>query len=73
MRESKYLSQARLLLNTSCAISGTGFFISAELIDRAGGWKWHLLTEDIEFSTQQILDGERISFTPGPCSMTSSR
>lgn len=65
MRESKYLSQARLLLNTSCAISGTGFFISAELIDRAGGWKWHLLTEDIEFSTQQILDGERISFTPG--------
>ncbi len=64
MRESKYLSQARLLLNTSCAISGTGFFISAELIDKAGGWKWHLLTEDIEFSTQTILDGERIAFTP---------
>jgi cellulose synthase/poly-beta-1,6-N-acetylglucosamine synthase-like glycosyltransferase len=64
MRESRYLSQARLLLDTSCAISGTGFFISAELIDKAGGWKWHLLTEDIEFSTSTILDGERISFTP---------
>lgn len=64
MRESRYLSQARLLLNTSCAISGTGFFIAAELIDKAGGWKWHLLTEDIQFSTDAILNGERISFTP---------
>ena len=64
LRECKYLSQARLLLNTSCAISGTGFFISAELIDRAGGWKWHLLTEDIEFSADTILNGEQISYTP---------
>ena len=64
LRECKYLSQARLLLNTSCAISGTGFFISAELIDRAGGWKWHLLTEDIEFSADTILQGEQISYTP---------
>ena len=64
LRESKYLSQARQLLNTSCAISGTGFFISAELIERAGGWKWHLLTEDIEFSTCTILQGERIAYTP---------
>lgn len=64
LREAKYLSQARLLLNTSCAISGTGWFVSAELIDKAGGWKWHLLTEDIEFSASTILDGERISFCP---------
>ena len=64
LRECKYLSQARLLLNTSCAISGTGFFISAELIDKAGGWKWHLLTEDIQFSAETILNGEQISYTP---------
>ncbi len=64
LRECKYLSQARLLLNTSCAISGTGFFISAELIDKAGGWKWHLLTEDIQFSAETILKGEQISYTP---------
>ncbi len=64
LRECKYLSQARLLLNTSCAISGTGFFISAELIDKAGGWRWHLLTEDIQFSAETILKGEQISYTP---------
>ena len=64
LREAKFLNQARLTLNTSCAISGTGFFISAKVIDRAGGWKWHLLTEDIEFSANTILEGERISYTP---------
>lgn len=64
LREAKYLSQARLILNTSCAISGTGWFVAAELIDKAGGWKWHLLTEDIEFSAATICSGERISFCP---------
>ena len=28
LREAKFLNQARLTLNTSCAVSGTGFFIS---------------------------------------------
>ena len=63
LREAKFLNQARLTLNTSCAISGTGFFISAKVIERNGGWKWHLLTEDIEFSANSILEGERISYT----------
>ena len=64
LREAKYLNQARLTLNTSCAISGTGFFIAADILEKHGGWKWHLLTEDIEFSAQNILDGVRISYTP---------
>lgn len=64
MREAKYLSQARLTLGTSCAVSGTGFFVSAKLIDKMGGWKFHLLTEDIEFSTYSILNGERIAYCP---------
>ena len=64
LREAKFLSQARLTLNTSCAISGTGFFIAADIIEKHGGWKWHLLTEDIEFSAQSILDGIRISYCP---------
>lgn len=64
LREAKFLSQSRLLLHTSCAISGTGFFISSRLLKDAGGWKWHLLTEDIEFSAAQISQGERISYCP---------
>jgi cellulose synthase/poly-beta-1,6-N-acetylglucosamine synthase-like glycosyltransferase len=62
LREAKFLNQARLDLNTSCAISGTGFFIAADIIEKAGGWKWHLLTEDIEFSAASILDGVRIAY-----------
>lgn len=64
MREAKYLNQSRLTLNTSCAVSGTGFYIAADVLQKAGGWKWHLLTEDIEFSTNTILDGDAIAFCP---------
>ncbi|NGM18168.1 glycosyltransferase [Eggerthellaceae bacterium zg-893] len=64
LREAKFLNQARLTLNTSCAVSGTGFFIASEIIEKNGGWKWHLLTEDIEFSANSILEGIRISYTP---------
>ena len=64
MREAKYLSQARLTLGTSCAVSGTGFFVSAKIIEEMGGWKFHLLTEDIEFSTHSIINGRRISYCP---------
>ncbi len=64
LREAKFLNQARLTLNTSCAISGTGFFIAADVINGHGGWKWHLLTEDIEFSANSIAEGVRISYCP---------
>ena len=45
-------------------MSGTGFFIAADILEEAGGWKWHLLTEDIEFSASSIIDGVRISYCP---------
>lgn len=64
LREAKFLNQARLTLNTSCAVSGTGFFIAADILEKKGGWKWHLLTEDIEFSVSTVLDGQRISYCP---------
>ena len=64
LREAKFLNQARLNLNTSCAISGTGFFIAAEILNKIGGWKWHLLTEDIEFSAATVIAGVRISYCP---------
>lgn len=64
LRESKFLNQARLTLGTSCAVSGTGFYVAADLLDKAGGWKWHLLTEDIEFSVASVIEGVRISYCP---------
>ena len=60
IRESKFLHYARMLLHTSCAISGTGFFVSTDLLDKFNGWKFYLLTEDIEFSIFAILNGVQI-------------
>lgn len=60
IRESKFLHYARMLLGSSAAISGTGFFVSRALLDRFDGWKFYLLTEDIEFSTFSVINGVKI-------------
>ena len=60
IRESKFLHYARMLLHSSCAISGTGFFVSRTLLDKFNGWKFYLLTEDIEFSIFAIINGVKI-------------
>ena len=60
IRESKFLHYARMLLGSSCAISGTGFFVSRALLDRFNGWKFYLLTEDIEFSIFSVINGVQI-------------
>ena len=62
IRESKFLNHSRMLLGTSCSVSGTGFLVHRDIIEKNGGWKFHLLTEDIEFSVHSILNGERIAF-----------
>lgn len=65
LRESKYLHNSRMLMNTSCAISGTGFLVSKRLIEKHGGWKFFLLTEDIEFSICNVVEGEKIAYCAG--------
>lgn len=62
LRESRYLNQARMSLGTSCAVSGTGFMVCRDIIERNGGWKHFLLTEDIEFTVDSILHGEKVAY-----------
>ena len=62
LRESRYLNHARHLLGVSCAVSGTGFLFSRAVAEELGGWPFHLLTEDIEFTAVQLLRGRRIGF-----------
>lgn len=62
MREARFLNNSRQLLGTSCAVSGTGFLFSRKLIERFGGWKYFLLTEDIEFTVNCIISGEKIGY-----------
>lgn len=62
LREAKYLNNPRSLLNTSCAVSGTGFLIHRDIINQNGGWKHFLLTEDIEFTIDTILKGYKVGY-----------
>lgn len=62
LREAKYLNNPRMILNTSCAVSGTGFLLSSKIIANDHGWKYHLLTEDIEFSVANVIKGEKIGY-----------
>lgn len=62
LRESRYLNNAREIIHSSCAVSGTGFLFSKEIAQKINGWSYHCLTEDIEFSIDQITKGERIAF-----------
>jgi len=62
IRESQFLNRSRHILNTSCAVSGTGFMFAREIIERIGGWKYFLLTEDIEFTVDNILHDVKIAY-----------
>lgn len=62
LRESRFLNQPRACLNTSCAISGTGFLVHHDILKKNGGWAHFLLTEDIEFTVDSILKGEKIGY-----------
>ncbi len=62
LREARYLNNVRTNLGTSCAVSGTGFLVSSEIMRRNNGWKFFLLTEDIEFTINSVIQGERIGY-----------
>ncbi len=62
LREAESLNHARMLLGTSCAVSGTGFLFSREVLEHHGGWNFFLLTEDIQFTVASILDGYRVGY-----------
>lgn len=62
MHEAEFLNNPRMILGKSCAISGTGFLIHHDIIRRNGGWIHFLLTEDIEFSISEVIQGETIGY-----------
>ena len=62
LREARFLNFPRTLLGTNCHVSGTGFLVSAKVIEENGGWPFHLLTEDIQFSVDCAIRGKRIGY-----------
>ncbi|WEV65378.1 MULTISPECIES: glycosyltransferase family 2 protein [unclassified Bifidobacterium] len=62
IRESRFLNNSRMLFGSSCHVGGTGFMFSREVMQRNNGWKFHLLTEDLEFTMDSVLHGDRIGY-----------
>lgn len=62
IRESRFLSASRMWLGNSCHVGGTGFMFSQSVMRRNKGWKFHLLTEDLEFTMDSLLHGDRIGY-----------
>ena len=51
-----------MLLGTTCAVNGTGFGFTRQLLEKCGGWNFFTLTEDIEFNTWCATRGIRIGY-----------
>ena len=62
LRESKFLNNSRMLMDTNCAVSGTGFLVNADVFKANDGWHYTLLTEDIEFSVDCAVTGRKIGY-----------
>mgnify|MGYP001264451746 FL=1 len=62
IRESRFLNNSRMVFGSSCHVGGTGFMFSREIMQRNRGWKFHLLTEDLEFTMDSVLHGDRIGY-----------
>ncbi len=62
LHEARFLNNPRMQLHSSCAISGTGFLMHKDIVKKYDGWRQHLLVEDIQFTAENILDGEIIGY-----------
>ncbi len=64
LSEARFMNGPRMMLHTSCAVSGSGFLVSARIVEAMHGWQFHTLTEDIQFSSFCAIHGVRIGYAP---------
>lgn len=62
LHEAQMLNKGRMIVGNSCMVSGTGYVIAREILERTEGWNFFLLTEDIEFTADCIVNGEKIGY-----------
>lgn len=62
LREARFVNSARDALGLTCHVSGTGFLLSAEIVREKGGWPYHLMTEDLEFSAECAVLGKKVGY-----------
>lgn len=59
--QNYFVNKARMNINQSSFINGTGFMISKEVVEKKG-YQSETMTEDIELSVKCALDNEKIAF-----------
>ena len=63
LREAAYMNSPRKTIGSSSMIGGPGYLVSSDIIEENGGWKYHLLTEDIELSADLICRNINIGYS----------
>ena len=58
----RFYHLARYNLGLSALLNGTGFMVKFDLV-KPNGWQTITLTEDIEFSLMNIIDGRRVGWS----------
>lgn len=64
MMNNRFYCHPRRVAGVSAALNGTAFMVSDALLRKLGGWRTHTLTEDIEFTLQSVMAGERVAWVP---------
>lgn len=62
MRECRFIHRPKSILKLSTHVSGTGFYISKNVLTFKQGWDFVTLTEDLEFSAASTLKGVNIGY-----------
>ena len=62
LHDGTHLNRSRMALGVTCAVTGTGFGFTRQVLERCGGWHFFTLTEDIEFSNWCAIHGVRIGY-----------
>ncbi len=62
LHDSAHMNRARCLIGATCAVNGTGFGFTRQLLEKMGGWEFFTLTEDIEFSMLCAARGYKVGY-----------
>ncbi len=62
LHDSCHLNCSRMTLKVGCMVTGTGYGITTQLLERLGGWHFHTLTEDLEFNNWCAINKVKIGF-----------
>ena len=61
---NRFFNHTHSVLGLSAIINGSGFMVKADLLKEMGGWHTFTMTEDIEFTTQCLLHGDKVMWVP---------